>query len=54
MLLEEKVRKSKKSGQRFQPRVRGAWIALIVFCSMVVLGAILLASMDNYDFLFKP
>jgi hypothetical protein len=53
MPLKAETGKRKKRN-RYKHRIRGAWIALIALCSMIVLGAILFASADNYDWLFKP
>ena len=52
MALKEQVRKRKRS-RGDKAGVEGAWVALIVLCSMLVLAAIWLAFSDNYDWLLK-
>jgi hypothetical protein len=52
MPLLEKATKKKRS-RIYRYRVRFLWITLIVLGSMTILGTILLASMDNYDWLLR-
>jgi len=52
MPLKEQVKKKKRS-HRSGTGIQGAWVALIVLCSMLVLAAIWLAFSDNYDWLLK-
>lgn len=51
MPLLVKTRKRKRS-RFYRYRVRVLWIAVIVLGLMMILGAILLASMKDYDWLF--
>jgi hypothetical protein len=52
MALREQVKKKKRS-HGDKAGFQGAWVALIVLCSMLVLAAIWLAFSDNYDWLLK-
>ena len=52
MAVKEEVKKRKRS-HIARERVQAAWVSVIVLCSMLVLGAVLLAFTDNYDWLLK-
>jgi hypothetical protein len=50
MLLLEKA--ANKKGSRIQRnRIRVLWITIMVIGLMIIAGTILIASMDNYDWL---
>ena len=52
MAVKEEVKKRKRS-HIARERVQAAWVSVIVLCSMLILGAVLLAFTDNYDWLLK-
>jgi hypothetical protein len=52
MAVKEEVKKRKRS-HIARERVQAAWVSIIVLCSMLILGAVLLAFTDNYDWLLK-
>jgi uncharacterized membrane protein len=50
MPLLEKTEKKRRT-RRYRRRIRVLWITAIVLGSIMILGAILLASMDDYSWL---
>jgi len=52
MPLLEKTTKKKRS-RLYRSHVRVLWITVIALGVMIIGGAIVLASMDNYDWLLK-
>jgi hypothetical protein len=49
MPLQERTRGKKRSPYRF--RIRTLWIILIVIGSIMIFGAVAIASTDNYNWL---